>query len=81
MKPGITAVAMMREPQRALRRLREDPDYVADWRAHAGPTVREPPRFPFRRQTVANLKAACWGRWPGKIRGIRPKRLLPQMSC
>ena len=42
------------------RSLRTDPDYVADWRANAGRTVREAPPFPFRRQTEADLKAARW---------------------
>ena len=40
------------------RSLRTDPDYVADWRANAGPTVHEAPPFPFRRQTEADLKLA-----------------------
>ena len=38
----------------------ENPDYVAVWRAHAGPTVREAPLHVFRRQTEADLKAARW---------------------
>ncbi len=49
-----------RDPRRAWKRLRENPDYVADWRASAGPTVREPPPFVFRRQTEADLEAARW---------------------
>ena len=49
-----------RDPGRAWRRLRENPDYVADWRASAGPTVREAPPHAFRRQTQADLKAARW---------------------
>ena len=49
-----------RGPERVWRRLRENPDYVADWRASAGPTVREAPPYAFRRQTDADLKAARW---------------------
>ena len=49
-----------RDPDRAWRRLSEDPDYVADWRANAGPTVREAPPHVFRRQTEADLKAVRW---------------------
>ena len=49
-----------RGPGRAWRRLRENPDYVADWRASAGPTVREAPPHAFRRQTEADLKAVRW---------------------
>ena len=40
--------------------LRADPDCIADWQANAGPPVHEPPPFPFRKQTVADLKAARW---------------------
>ena len=57
----MTTGARDRDPGRAWRRLRSDPDYVADWRAHAGPTVREAPPHAFRRQTEADLKAARWG--------------------
>ena len=56
----MTAGAEDRDPGRAWRRLMENPDYVADWRAHAGPTIREPPPHVFRRQTEADLKAARW---------------------
>ena len=49
-----------RDPRRVWKRLRENPDYVADWRASAGPTVREPPPLPFRRQTEADMEAARW---------------------
>ncbi|MDE2992071.1 MAG: hypothetical protein OXU21_13585 [Chloroflexota bacterium] len=56
----MTTNAQGRDPQRAWRRLRENPDYVADWRASAGPTVREAPPYAFRRQTEADLKAARW---------------------
>ena len=42
-EPGMTTRAEGRDPERAWRRLRENPDYVADWRASAGPTVREAP--------------------------------------
>ena len=49
-----------RGPERAWRRLLENPDYVADWQAHAGPTVREAPPYVFRRQTEVDLKAARW---------------------
>ena len=57
----MTTRAQRRAPERAWRRLRENPEYVADWRANAGPTVREPPPYAFRRQTEADLKAARWG--------------------
>ena len=56
----MAAGAEDRDPGRAWRRLMENPDYVADWRAHAGPTVREAPPHVFRRQTEADLKAARW---------------------
>ena len=56
----MTASAEGRDPGRAWRRLMENADYVADWRAHAGPTVREAPPHVFRRQTEADLKAARW---------------------
>ena len=59
-EPGVTTRALGRDSQRAWRRLRESPDYVADWRASAGRTVREAPPFAFRRQTEADLKAARW---------------------
>ena len=44
----------------AWRLLRTNPDYVADWRANAGPVVQEAPPFPLRRQTVEDLEAARW---------------------
>ena len=53
--------AQDREPERAWRRLRLDPDYAADWRAHAGPPGREAPPHAFRRQTESDLAAARWG--------------------
>ena len=56
----MTTRAEGRDRQRAWRRLRENPDYVADWSASAGPTVREAPPHAFRRQTAADLKAARW---------------------
>ena len=56
----MAAGAKSRDPGRAWQRLRENPDYVADWNAHAGPTVREAPPHVFRRQTEADLKAARW---------------------
>ncbi len=56
----MTAGAEGRNPGRAWRRLMENPDYVADWRLHAGPTVREAPPHVFRRQTEVDLKAARW---------------------
>ncbi len=56
----MTAGAEGRDPGWAWQRLMENPDYVADWRAHAGPTVREAPPHVFRRQTEADLKAARW---------------------
>ena len=59
-EPGMTTGAQRRDPERAWRRLRENPDYVAHWRASAGPTVREAPPYAFRRQTEADLKAARW---------------------
>ena len=49
-----------REPERAWRRLMENPEYVADWRTNAGPSVREAPPYVFRRQTAADLKAGRW---------------------
>ena len=59
-EPGVTTRALGRDSQRVWRRLRESPDYVADWRASAGRTVREAPPYAFRRQTEADLKAARW---------------------
>ena len=56
----MTAGNEGRDPGQAWRRLMENPDYVADWRAHAGPTVREAPPHVFRRQTEADLAAARW---------------------
>ena len=56
----MTAGAEDRDPGRAWRRLMENSDYVADWRAHAGPTIREAPPHVFRRQTATDLKAARW---------------------
>ena len=56
----MTAGAEGRDPERTWQRLMENPDYFADWRAHAGPTVREAPPHVFRRQTEADLKAARW---------------------
>ena len=48
--------------KRVWRELRSNPDYVADWRAHAGePAPLEPAPFPLRAQTVADLAAARWG--------------------
>ena len=48
--------------ERGWRELRSNPDYVADWRAHAGePAPLEPAQFPLRAQTVADLTAARWG--------------------
>ena len=56
----MTTRAEGRDPERAWRRLRENPDYVADWRASAGPTVREAPPHVIRRQTEADLTAVRW---------------------
>ena len=56
----MTTEAQRRDTERAWRRLRENPDYVADWRASAGATVREAPPYAFRRQTGADLAAARW---------------------
>ena len=52
--------ARVRDGRRAWRLLRSNPDYVADWRANAGPVVQEAPPFPLRRQTVEDLEAARW---------------------
>ena len=57
---GASDGAAVRNAMRAWRRLRSNPHYVADWRAHAGPVVQEAPPIPLRRQTVADLKAARW---------------------
>ena len=59
-EPEMATRAAGRDPERAWRRLREHPDYVADWRASAGPPLREAPPYAFRRQTEADLKAARW---------------------
>ena len=56
----MTKRAQRRDPERVWRRLRENPDYVAHWRASAGATVREAPPHAFRRQTDADVKAARW---------------------
>ena len=56
----MTTGAEGHDPERAWRRLRANPDYVADWRASAGATVREAPPYAFRRQTGADLEAARW---------------------
>ena len=56
----MAARAKGRDPERAWRQLMEDPDYRADWRTHAGPTVREAPPYVFRRQTEVDLEAARW---------------------
>ena len=56
----MTTTSEDRDPERTWRRLRENPDYVADWRASAGPTAREAPPLAFRRQTEADLEAARW---------------------
>ena len=56
----MTTRAQRRGSERAWRRLRENPDYVADWRASAGPTVREARPHAFRRQSEADLEAARW---------------------
>ena len=50
-----------RTPEPTWRRLRENPDYVSDWRASASATLREGPPYAFRRQTEADLGAARWG--------------------
>ena len=48
--------------RRAWQQLRSNPDYVADWRAHAGhPLIPEPSTFPLRTQSDANLDASPWG--------------------
>ena len=56
----MTKRANDRDSRRAWRRLLENPDYVADWRANAGPMVREALPYVFRRQTAADLKAGRW---------------------
>ena len=56
----MTTRARRWDPERSWRRLREDPDYVSDWRASAGPTVCEAPPYAFRRQTEADIEAARW---------------------
>ena len=57
---GTSAGAAFHDGRRAWRLLRSDPDYVAAWRAYAGPVAHEAPPFPLRRQTVADLEAARW---------------------
>ena len=57
---GMNGRAPGRGARQSWRSLRSDPDYVADWRANAGRPDRAGPPFPFRRQTVADLKAARW---------------------
>lgn len=59
-EPGMTTGAQRRNPERAWKRLTESLDYVADWHASAGPTVREVPPHAFRRQSEADLEAARW---------------------
>ena len=56
----MTTKVMRPGPERAWKRLSENADYVADWRANAGARVREPPPYVFRRQTEADLEAARW---------------------
>ena len=58
--PEVSAMTSGRGAKPSWRSLRTDQDYVADWRASAGPTVHEAPPLPFRRQTEADLKAARW---------------------
>ena len=52
----------------------ENPDYVADWRLHAGPTVREAPPHVFRRQTEASSvePAGLGGPAPSAAQGMAP---------
>ena len=58
----MTDVAEPGGGKRVWRELRSNPDYVADWRAHAGePEPLEPAPFPLRAQTLADLEAARWG--------------------
>ena len=52
--------ARVHDGRQAWRLLRSNQDYVADWRANAGPVVQEAPPFPLRRQTVEDLEAARW---------------------
>ena len=56
----MAARAKGRNREREWRRLTENPDYVADWRANAGRVLIEPPPHVFRRQTEADLEAARW---------------------
>ena len=60
MESGTNEGAKVHDGRRAWRLLRSDPDYVADWRANGGPVAHEPPPFPLRTQTVADLEAARW---------------------
>ena len=60
MESGTNEDAKVHDGRRAWRLLRSNPDYVADWRANGGPVADEPPPFPLRRQTVADLQAARW---------------------
>ena len=60
MELGTNEGAKVHDGRRAWRLLRSNPDYVADWRANGGPVVHEPPPFPLRTQTVADLEAARW---------------------
>ena len=57
---GTNKGATVHGGRRAWRLLRSNPDYVADWRANAGPVMLEAPPFPLRRQSVADLKASRW---------------------
>ena len=57
---GMNEGARVHDGRRAWRLLRTNPDYVTDWRANAGPVVREAPPFPLLEQTVEDLDAARW---------------------
>ena len=57
---GAIEGACAHEAVPSWRELRSNPDYVADWRANAGPVALEAPPFPLRRQTEADLEAARW---------------------
>ena len=57
---GTNESAKGHDAKEAWRLLESNPDYVADWRAHGRVVAHDPPPFPLRRQTVADLEAARW---------------------
>ena len=58
--PGTTDRAKVFDRRRAWASLWTNPDYVEDWRANGGLVLQEPPPFPLRRQSEADLGAARW---------------------